>query len=556
MIELLNNMTKKFDTYACNVYINDTLLSSFYQIISVQVKQAYQYISSANILIKQNVDFENPMDDFLKNNAPLAGSHISIKANSGTDELTLFDGYIVKHSYKNSKTGSRLQLTAKNIIVNMSMNKKAEIFRSQNDKELIETIVQNNGFTLQTSEQAILQLNTRHTQLVKNDISDWDYINVRAEANTCFVYTEKDTVYIDKPTLELNPEKIINVNYGVNVYELQIDQDDRNNNVAYEYIAFDTSSLESYSENEELIDATNSKIKGKNTKVNYGTFNEQEIVQQLNSITQLKAISTVQGMIHIHANLEVKPGNTISIAGYNELVNKSYIITAVSHDFSEGSFTTYIQFGLQHECFVTKYKLNKNASVASKILSGVVMEIEQDPDNLYRILVQIPIWKHAQEGIWARMLTAYAGEQYGLVILPEIGDEVIISFMGNDYDTPIVLGSCFNPKTPPHTLNSNDNYEKIFITKSGMKWAWNEEKKTHEISTPSGNKIILSEEDKKVTIEDQNQNMFEMSTKGIQINSDSEIKIKSSTSIKLEATNIDIDASGVNSIKGSMVKIN
>lgn len=555
-MELLNNLTKKFDSYACNVYINDTLLSSFYQIISVQVKQAYQYISSAHILIKQNVDFENPMDDFLKNNAPLAGSHISIKANSGPDELTLFDGYIVKHSYKNSKTGTRLQLTAKNIIVNMSMNKKAEIFRNQNDKDLIETIVQNNGFTLQTSSLATLQLNTRHTQLVKNEVSDWDYINIRAEANNCFVYTERDTVYIDKPTLEINPEKIINANYGLNVYELQIDQDDRNNNVEYEYIAFDTSSLERYSENEELFDATNSKIKGKNTKVNYGTFNEQEIVQQLNSITQLKTISTVNGMVHIHANLEVKPGNTISIAGYNEIVNKSYIITAVTHDFSEGSFSTYILFGLQHECFATKYKLNKNANAASVILSGIVMEIEQDPDNLYRVLVQIPTWKYAYEGIWARMLTAYAGEEYGLIILPEIGDEVIISFMGNDYNTPIVLGSSFNPKTPPHTINGNDNYEKILITKSGMKWAWNEEKKIHEISTPSGNIIILSEEEKKVIIQDQSKNMIEMSTTGIQINSDSEIKIKSTTSIKLEATNIKIDASGINTIKGSMVKIN
>jgi uncharacterized protein involved in type VI secretion and phage assembly len=150
----------------------------------------------------------------------------------------------------------------------------------------------------------------------------------------------------------------------------------------------------------------------------------------------------------------------------------------------------------------------------------------------------------------------YAGDGYGMVVLPEIGDEVIVSFFGNDFDSPVVLGSAFNPKTTPHTAYSDDNFEKVFITKKGMKWSWNDEKAIHEISTPAGNKILISEDSKSILIEDQNQNKIEMTSDAINITGNMAINMKANTTIKLEAVNIELNASGISEIKGGMVKIN
>ena len=102
-------------------------------------------------------------------------------------------------------------------------------------------------------------------------------------------------------------------------------------------------------------------------------------------------------------------------------------------------------------------------------------------------------------------------------MLPEIGDEVIVAFMGNDSDVPVVLGSAFSPKFPPHTAFKDDNYDKVFITKKGMKWAWNDDKGIHEISTPKGNKIQISEDDKSITIEDENANKIVMNSSEISL---------------------------------------
>ncbi len=558
MIPGANILETDYSSYACNIYLNGGILPRYYQVISVQVKQGYQYISSARVLIKMDIGFYAPVIPDPLAKKPVSGEQISIKANLDGNEVLLFEGFIVKHNYKNSSGGTRLQLTAKSKVVNMAMTTKTEVFANQSDRDIIDAIAGNNGFSVTTTLNVTSQLAGRHTQLVKHEISDWDYINLRAEANGCFVFTENDKIYIDKPTLELNPLNIINANYGSNVYEFQLDQDERKNQIENELISFDLSSFESVISQEEEISLGSSPgdVKGKHSAINYRIFNELEANQMVGAAAQLKTVSVVNGVAHIHANLTVKPGATIQVGGYNDLVNKSYIITSVMHDYSESGFSTYLQFGLNHESFACKYHPAQKNMMSPVILSGVVTQLEQDPDNLYRIKVNIPSWKDAQEQVWARISTMYAGDGYGMVVLPEIGDEVIVSFFGNDFDSPVVLGSAFNPKTAPHTAYSDDNFEKVFITKKGMKWCWNDEKAIHEISTPAGNKILISEDSKSILIEDQNQNKIEMTSDAINITGNMAINMKANTTIKLEAVNIELNASGISEIKGGMVKIN
>ncbi len=41
--------------------------------------------------------------------------------------------------------------------------------------------------------------------------------------------------------------------------------------------------------------------------------------------------------------------------------------------------------------------------------------------------------------IWARVATAFAGDQYGMHALPDVGEEVLVVFAGNDSAHPIVV---------------------------------------------------------------------------------------------------------------------
>jgi len=99
-----------------------------------------------------------------------------------------------------------------------------------------------------------------------------------------------------------------------------------------------------------------------------------------------------------------------------------------------------------------------------------------------------------------------------------------------------------------------------------------DDKKSITIETPGGNKMIITEEDKKVHLEDQNGNILTMNEDGINIESIKDIKIKASGDVKIEGTNLNIKGSsqvkvdggsgteissgGTTNVKGSMVNIN
>lgn len=47
-------------------------------------------------------------------------------------------------------------------------------------------------------------------------------------------------------------------------------------------------------------------------------------------------------------------------------------------------------------------------------------------------------------GTWVRVATPIAGQNWGSVFTPRVGQEVLVSFLGGDIDRPIVMGSVYN----------------------------------------------------------------------------------------------------------------
>lgn len=78
---------------------------------------------------------------------------------------------------------------------------------------------------------------------------------------------------------------------------------------------------------------------------------------------------------------------------------------------------------------------------------------EIDTDKHGRIKIQFP-WdregkKDANSSCWVRVATPWAGKKMGLWMLPRVGHEVVVSFIGGDPDRPIVTGSVHNDANPP-----------------------------------------------------------------------------------------------------------
>jgi len=69
---------------------------------------------------------------------------------------------------------------------------------------------------------------------------------------------------------------------------------------------------------------------------------------------------------------------------------------------------------------------------------------------------------------WVRVATSWAGEGFGHVIIPRIGMEVLVSFIGGDPEQPLVTGCVPNQHTPvPYPLPANKT-RSVFKTRSSL----------------------------------------------------------------------------------------
>jgi hypothetical protein len=137
-------------SYACHVLINGQPVPESFQLISVQVKQAYQHITSAYHFI-QAAGWHRSTGAFQNRYGypcPLPVLLSALRPCWKATEIILFEGVIVKHRYKNSNSGTRLQVTAKTKSINLALTTRTEVFAKQNDRDIINGIVAARGFNL------------------------------------------------------------------------------------------------------------------------------------------------------------------------------------------------------------------------------------------------------------------------------------------------------------------------------------------------------------------------------------------------------------------------
>ena len=84
------------------------------------------------------------------------------------------------------------------------------------------------------------------------------------------------------------------------------------------------------------------------------------------------------------------------------------------------------------------------------VVHGVVTD-NKHPDGAYRVKVKFPWIRSTDVGddsdyvsSWARVASSMAGNGRGMYMLPEVDDEVVVSFVHGDIRCPVVLGCVWN----------------------------------------------------------------------------------------------------------------
>ena len=170
-----------------------------------------------------------------------------------------------------------------------------------------------------------------------------------------------------------------------------------------------------------------------------------------------------------------------------------------------------------------------------------------DPESLSRVQLRVLNFDgvDSHDGpIWARVACAFAGNNRGAFLLPDVGDEVLLVFVNGDPRFPVVVGGLWNgSSTSPETISGGRNRKKVIRSKNGVKLTLDDQDGQEQFiaETPGGQKITLKDGPGAVWIEDSNGNSVKLETAGITVTASAKVTVNAST-VEISAGMVTVNA--------------
>jgi uncharacterized protein involved in type VI secretion and phage assembly len=187
-----------------------------------------------------------------------------------------------------------------------------------------------------------------------------------------------------------------------------------------------------------------------------------------------------------------------------------------------------------------------NIRPAGQSLLAEVTDVN-DPEGLNRVQVKLLNYDgfDNQNGtLWARVATPFAGNNRGAFMLPDVGDEVIVTFVNGDSRYPVVIGSLWNGRdAAPETLGgSGDSVDRwTIVGKAGTRIAIEEPSSGQpkiSLTTPQGQSTEIT---------DQGGGKIECLAAGTTITVDpSGVSVQCPGKVTIEASQVEVTSGMVN----------
>ncbi|NRD75155.1 type VI secretion system tip protein VgrG [Shewanella sp. VB17] len=532
-------------------------------VLMIEVHSAINQVPRAKVIVS---DGDMPTKNF-----PLSaeacfkpGTKIVIKAGYDSNEDLLFSGIITGIGISIAASNvSTLIIDCKDQCAAMTVSRCNANYTKQKDSQIIETII---GQYSDLSS-VVSATDSQYEELVQFNCTDWDFILTRAEMNGFLLCVDAAKLTIGAPIVD--GDAVLTVTYGEDLIEFEADIDSRFQLTKVKSVCWDPS--EQASQEQEVssqtlnsqgdlssstlaqaLNLTNFRLQTSNT-LDATALTAWAKGQQVKS-----ALARIRGRMKFQGSSLAKIGSLIEVVGVGSRFNGSVFVSEVNHQLVNGQWLTDIEFGMSPH-WSSEHR-DISAIPASGIIPaveglqiGVVMKLNDDPMGQNRIQVNVPVMQATTPGVWARLATFYASQDFGSFFIPEVGDEVVLGYFNNNPSEPVILGSLYSSKHAPAYAIEEANNTKAIVTKSKLKIEFNEEDKVITIVTPANNQIVISDKEKSIVLQDQNSNKVEMNDSGITLDSPKDIKITAKGTLTLEAvgeismsSKADINASGMN----------
>lgn len=474
------------------------------------------------------------------------GKQIEVLAGYHSQEESIFKGIIVNQSIQvDPQEGPSMTLICKHEMVKSTLSCNNAYYQELKDSNIINNIVTKYDIT-----SSVDATSYTHETIVQYNTKDWDFLLNRAALNGLVVYTEKDKLYVVKPFV--SGGSVHQITYGNNLIDMNISIHSDNQfsgiranswNADKQKITSQKASEPQVNEQGRLTGKQLAKVLQQNKQLQTTTFQEDSQLKSWSDAQLLfNRLARFSGYITCTGNSEVKLNSLVELQGVSKNLNGELFVNTIIHHLEEGQWETELGVGFQEEWFSYSAPSSSTSRSFTGLQIATVKQINQDPKERFRVKISFPLLEDDSDGIWARLNSFYASNEVGAFFYPEIGDEVIVGFLEDDFSAPIILGSMYSKKHKSYQEPDEKNTHKTILTKSKLKLDFDDENKMITLETPAKNTIIINDKEKSIGCTDQHTNSWKMNKEGITITSNKNITMKAKGDITLQAQNISLEA--------------
>jgi len=195
---------------------------------------------------------------------------------------------------------------------------------------------------------------------------------------------------------------------------------------------------------------------------------------------------------------DLLPGTPVDVSGVASELTGRYVLTSVTHLVNRST-------GFVSEISTVPPAFERRAGTVSAAL-GIVTSVD-DPDKLGRVRASLPALGKVETD-WLEVMAAGAGSGKGFVFLPDIGDQVLLLFVGGEITQGIVLGGL---------------YGRNGVADYGVEGG---SIRRFTLSTPGGQMIKLDDSGESIRLENKDGSFLEFSPEKAQLHSVVDLEIE------------------------------
>jgi len=182
-------------------------------------------------------------------------------------------------------------------------------------------------------------------------------------------------------------------------------------------------------------------------------------------------------------NAQLQPGTPIQVDGIAPAVAGRYVLTAVTHRIDN-----------EHR-FVSELSTCPPAARARApgtiAVLGVVTRVN-DPEKRGRVRVTLPAFDEVETD-WMSVVTVGSGAKKGLVMLPDVGDQVLVLCAQEDPAQGVVLGGLFGSQGLPDSGVEGEAIRRAtWVTPGGQQIQLDDQRKSVRVRNSDGSYLLLT----------------------------------------------------------------